>query len=162
MADHDDLHGHESADDEYLPSPGASYETTDAEVKPIARFMVWLAVLTVLTHIGMALMFAVMSGNRVEEGEQRYPLAGINDGAPPEPAGARLQTDPEVDMQRFRASEDARLESYGWVDEAEGTVRLPIDEAMRLTLERGLPARDAAGTVEMRPSDAAGGRTDEP
>jgi hypothetical protein len=161
MADHDHLHAHASADDEYLPSPDATYERTDADSKPIARFMLWLAVLTVLTHIGIAFMFTAMSGNRVTEGEQRYPLAAIIDGAPPEPAGARLQTEPEADMQRFRASENALLESYGWIDEDAGTVRVPIAEAIRLTLERGLPARDDAGVREMRPTDSAGGRVTE-
>ena len=33
------------------------------------------------------------------------------------------------------------LDSYGWVDKNAGVVRIPIDEAMKLTLERGLPAR---------------------
>ena len=158
MAGHDDLHGHGSADDEYQRSADASYERTDAHVKPIARFMLWLAVLTVLTHVGIGFLFAAMSGNRVEAVEPRYPLAEATLGEIPEPEGWRLQTDPEIDMQRFRAAEDARLESYGWVDEDAGTVRLPIDEAMRLTLERGLPARPDAGAMESRPSDAAGGR----
>ncbi len=161
MVGHDDLHGHGSADDEYLPSPDATYERTDAHVRPIARFMIWLAVLTVLTHVGVAFMFSVMSGNRVTADEPRYPLAEATLGEIPEPAGWRLQTDPLVDMQRFRTSEDARLESYGWIDEAAGTVRLPIDEAIRLTLERGLPARDGGWAMETRPSDAAGGRTAE-
>jgi hypothetical protein len=161
MADHDDLHGHASADDEYLPSPDATYERTDAHVRPVARFMIWLAVLTVLTHIGIAFLFSVMSDNRVAPGEPRYPLAESTLGEIPEPEGWRLQTEPAADMQRFRASEAARLETYGWIDEGSGTVRLPIDEAMRLTLERGLPARDDGGAMETRPSDAAGGRAAE-
>ena len=33
------------------------------------------------------------------------------------------------------------LGSYGWVDKNAGVVRIPIDAAMKLTLERGLPAR---------------------
>ena len=41
--------------------------------------------------------------------------------------------------------EDDVLESYGWVDKNAGVVRIPIDEAMKLTLERGLPARQQAG-----------------
>jgi topoisomerase IA-like protein len=31
------------------------------------------------------------------------------------------------------------LESYGWVDKDKGVVRIPIEEAMRLIAERGLP-----------------------
>ena len=37
--------------------------------------------------------------------------------------------------------QDAALRSYGWVDKNAGIVRIPIDEAIRLTLQRGLPTR---------------------
>jgi len=41
----------------------------------------------------------------------------------------------------MRAREDEILTTYGWVDRNAGIVRIPIDAAMKLTLERGLPAR---------------------
>jgi hypothetical protein len=34
----------------------------------------------------------------------------------------------------LRAAEATELESYGWVDQAKGVVRLPIREAMKLAL----------------------------
>ena len=34
----------------------------------------------------------------------------------------------------LRAAEASELDSYGWVDQAKGVVRLPITEAMQLTL----------------------------
>jgi hypothetical protein len=43
----------------------------------------------------------------------------------------------------MRADEDERLNNYGWVDEDAGIVRIPISEAMKLTLQRGLPTRPA-------------------
>jgi hypothetical protein len=57
---------------------------------------------------------------------------------PPEP---RLQTNPRQDLADLRAKEDETLNSYGWVDRNAGVVRIPIDEAITLTLQRGLPAR---------------------
>jgi hypothetical protein len=57
---------------------------------------------------------------------------------PPEP---RLQEHPREDLSELRAREDEILSSYGWVDRNAGVVRIPIDAAMKLTLERGLPAR---------------------
>ena len=41
------------------------------------------------------------------------------------------------------------LDSYGWVDKDAGVVRIPIDDAMRLTVERGLP-RGAAEAMKAR------------
>jgi hypothetical protein len=57
---------------------------------------------------------------------------------PPEP---RLQTDPRDDMANLRRSEDDVLDSYGWVDRNAGVVRIPIERAMTLVVERGLPTR---------------------
>ena len=34
----------------------------------------------------------------------------------------------------LRAAEGSELESYGWVDQTKGVVRLPINEAMKLAL----------------------------
>ena len=68
-----------------------------------------------------------------------YPLASSQgDRLPPEP---RLQTNPREDLRTLRAKEDELLGSYGWVDKNAGVVRIPIEDAMKLTVERGLPAR---------------------
>ena len=55
-----------------------------------------------------------------------------------------LQTLPTLDLTAFRAREDSVLHSNGWVDKAAGVVRIPIDEAMRLLVERGVQAPVAA------------------
>src|SRR5262249_13572289 len=55
----------------------------------------------------------------------------------------RLQANPRQDMRDLRESKDERLTTYGWVDRNAGVVRIPIDEAMKLTLQRGLPSRPA-------------------
>ena len=49
----------------------------------------------------------------------------------------------EQDLRDLRTAEDEQLKSYGWVDRNGGVVRIPIDEAMKLTLQRGLPARQS-------------------
>ena len=75
----------------------------------------------------------------VASSQLEFPLAaGQENRLPPEP---RLQTNPRQDMKDLREEEDARLRSYGWVDRNAGVVRIPLDEAMKLTLQRGLPAR---------------------
>jgi hypothetical protein len=44
-----------------------------------------------------------------------------------------------------------RLNSYGWVDQQAGIARIPIDRAMALLAQRGLPTRPQAGVAP--PSD---------
>ncbi len=47
----------------------------------------------------------------------------------------------EFTYQQLKVQDDEVLNTYGWVDRAEGQVRIPITEAMRLIAERGLPVR---------------------
>jgi hypothetical protein len=44
-------------------------------------------------------------------------------------------------MRELRDREDELLTSYGWVDRNAGVVRIPIEEAMKIVVQRGLPAR---------------------
>jgi hypothetical protein len=45
----------------------------------------------------------------------------------------------------MRADEDQILGSYGWIDRERGIVRLPIDRAIALLAEKGLPERAEKG-----------------
>ena len=60
---------------------------------------------------------------------------------PPPP---NLLTNEPANLATFRAHEQEVLETYGWQDKNAGTVRLPIERAMELALERGFPVRGAA------------------
>lgn len=81
-----------------------------------------------------AILFVVASGL----------LTGYRDAQPPsastltEPA---LQPDPVTDLRVFQQTQEETLTSYGWVDKANNVVRLPIDRAMELVIEQGLPVR---------------------
>jgi hypothetical protein len=48
---------------------------------------------------------------------------------------------PEKDIEHLRAVEDSVLASYGWVMREASVIRIPIDHAIELTAQRGLPAR---------------------
>ena len=132
---------HVSADAQYEATPpGAGYEHTDANVWIIAKLVFWLVVAAALIHIGLAVLFNLFVSQHVERGVPRFPLAvGEGPRLPPEP---RLQRFPREDITTFRLGEDAVLENYGWVDRNAGVVHIPIQDAMRLTLERKLlPSR---------------------
>jgi hypothetical protein len=81
---------------------------------------------------------------------------------PPEP---RIQSAPLVDLWHIRAHEDAVLGTYGWVDKQAGTVRIPIERAMDILAERGLPARTGAGPAPGVPDtgpESGGPQTGQP
>jgi hypothetical protein len=71
----------------------------------------------------------------------------------------RLQVSGALDLAKLRAAEEADLGSYGWTDGNPGVVRMPIDRAMQLLLERGLPDVGAGQTplslMQARPAESA-------
>jgi hypothetical protein len=54
-----------------------------------------------------------------------------------------IQVNPARDLLQVRATERANIEEYGWVDRERGTIRIPVERAMELLLERGLPVQTA-------------------
>lgn len=147
-------------DAEYGPTPpGAKHEHTDIDPSIGYTFGLWLTV-AVLISAGIVYGAFWYFEGRVrlaDEAAQRFPLAVGRSTVPPAP---NLQTQPFKDVYLLRQFEAERLGSYGWIDQEGGIVRIPIDRAMELTLERGLPARadggDGRATVVQ---DSSAGRT---
>jgi hypothetical protein len=59
---------------------------------------------------------------------------------PPPP---RLQLDPALELRAKRARVEARLDSYGWVEQSASVIHIPIEEAMKQLVTRGLPGPDS-------------------
>jgi hypothetical protein len=59
----------------------------------------------------------------------------------------RLERNERIEINEFRLQEEQTLNSYGWVDQKAGVVRIPIDRAMQLIAQRGLQATPRVGTV---------------
>lgn len=114
-------------------------ETSDVNVRGIFAFAVGLSITGVIVSLVVWLLFALFTAREAQRVMPAFPLAaGQENRLPPEP---RLQTNPRQDMRDLRRAEDAVLSSYGWVDKKAGVARIPIGEAMKLTVKRGLPAR---------------------
>jgi hypothetical protein len=50
-----------------------------------------------------------------------------------------LEVDERGQLRTFVLDQEKQLNSYGWVDQKAGVAHIPIDQAMRLIAERGLP-----------------------
>jgi hypothetical protein len=158
-----DLVRHGDADDQYLETPpGSGYEHTDASVGVLVQFAIWLIVSAIIVHVGLAGMYWFLIRQSAEPAAtKQYPIA-VNEAPrlPPEP---RLQRSGSSDLYDFRTKEEMELHSYGWVDKNAGVVHIPIDDAMRLMLQRGMPSREqdpskANEPLGMMPSDSSSGR----
>lgn len=74
----------------------------------------------------------------------------------------RLEEDERGQLNGIRIDEENTLNSYGWVDQKAGVVRIPIDRAMDLIAEKGLPVRSqstamASSTADQTPPSAKKG-----
>ncbi len=118
------------------------YETSDIDLRGVLVFAIGLALTGAFIYFAVWVLFAYFNGRENVKVTPQYPLAvGQENRMPPEP---RLQTNPRQDLRDLRAGEDQILNGYGWVDRNNQIVHIPIDQAMKLTLERGLPARPEA------------------
>ena len=115
---------------------GAKHETRDANIRNVVIFG---AGLVVLTAFGLAVSAGVFHYFALHQalGPPASPFENVRE-LPPAP---RLQVTPVQDLEHYRAGQDQELTSYGWVDQKGGVVRIPIDRAMDLLIEKGLPVR---------------------
>lgn len=145
---------------EYGPNPpGAKYEHTDIDASVGYKFALWLAV-AMLVSFGIVYgTFWFFEGREHAAAQQamKYPLAVGKDREPPAP---NLQTQPFKDVYQLRQAENEKLSSYGWVDKEGGIARIPIDRAIDVMLQRGLPARAGGGdALNVVTQDSSSGRT---
>ena len=69
------------------------------------------------------------------------------------PAGPKLLTNEPLWLADIKKTQQQALTTYGWVNKEAGTVRLPIDRAKALIVERGLPKTAVAEAAV--PADGA-------
>jgi hypothetical protein len=120
-------------------NPEVHHEESDVNIRGVLMFGGALIVAAIVIHLVVGLLFKYFDVREARQGTPEYPLAAAQENRlPPEP---RLQTNPRQDLADLRAREDQALAGYSWVDRNAGIVRIPIDEAIKKTLERGLPAR---------------------
>lgn len=118
------------------------HEHSDVNIRAILSFGAVLVAVTLFVSFIVWLLFGYFESRENRQAAREFPLAVEQENRlPPEP---RLQTNPRQDLRDLRTEEDQVLTTYGWIDRNAGIVHIPIDEAIKLTLQRGLPARKEA------------------
>jgi len=126
---------------------GAGHEQSDADTRKVLMFGVALAAIIVTACLVMWGIFVYLNAHQPLTGPPPSPLA-VGRRLPPEP---RLQISETEDIGKVVADENKQLGSYGWVDKDGGIAHIPIQRAMDLILERGIPG----GTNEPAKASAA-------
>jgi len=79
--------------------------------------------------------------NKIAEMTQKFPTP-------------RVQTDDgNQDVADLHAREDLLLENYTWVDKSQGKVRIPIERAMQIIAQQGLPVAPATQQAPLLAGD---------
>jgi hypothetical protein len=149
------------------------FERTDADVMGIAVFLVCLGIFVAITGGVCYVMGKVVNahlnkedgpntkwtktadvrqlGNLPSSPELQNKVAELTQTFPT----PRLLTDDgDQDVADLHARESLLLENYSWVDQSAGKVRIPIERAMELIAQHGLPVRPAVETAKPMTGDA--------
>jgi hypothetical protein len=123
--------------DKPKPTDPAAARSREVDIRGVLLFGFWLAAGTIATLVAMLGLFRLLEKYQERVDKPLPPQVLVNlKRIPPEP---RLEPDPLILRRQLRAQEDALLKSYGWVDRSAGSVHIPIDRAMEIVLERGVP-----------------------
>jgi len=127
------------------PDQQPGYETSDANVRSLFKSGIAFIALGVFAQILMWFLFNVLNHEAKVNEPKLSPLATKQMQIPAQPrlqaqvVGDERRDQPfdslDIKQQVFE-SEEEKLHSYGWIDKGSGVVRIPIDRAMQLMVER--------------------------
>ena len=142
------------------------YESRDIGIGGVLYFMAGLAIAAVLIHFIVAGLYRYLESRSETQQKAVSPLVTnpVRDTRtlPPQfktdsegtdyekyleksfPA-PQLEIDERTELNKFRLNEENTLSTYDYIDKDAGTVRIPIDRAMDLLVQRGLPTRQQSG-----------------
>ncbi len=137
------------------------YERRDIGAGGVLYFLAGLAVAGSLIYFVVSGLYSFLEKRSEAEQAPVNPLVtnapadtrhiqpGYPQGAFPDP---KLEEDERGQLNGIRLKEEQALSTYDWVDQKAGAVRIPIDRAMDLVAQRGLPVRTQAAAEGAAPS----------
>jgi hypothetical protein len=126
------------------------YERSDVRAKWIGAVVAFLVIGAIAIHFILRLQLGILA-KRPPTRDAWSIAARV---APEIPTNLpRLQISAPADLAAFRSREDADLNGYGWINKTQGIVRIPIQEAMNLIVEKNLlPVRQGTNAAQTGPS----------
>jgi hypothetical protein len=114
------------------PSPnGTGHELREVSVRFIVVSLFALLIGTFFACLLVIGIFQYFHSQYIPPQASQTPPA-----LPPEP---RVEDKPYLQLQNLRTLEDHVLDSYAWIDQSQGTVRIPVNRAIDMIMQKGLP-----------------------
>ena len=151
---------HETPDVSFITNPDVAHEESDVAVRPLLWFVGGLTFFTIVVCLIVLLMFSYFLRRERSQELEASPLARQGEERlPPEPRlqlapgwnvtsddGKKHELDytakrnyvpqPGSEYSIVRGEWAKELDDYGWADQQAGTVRVPVDKAIDIYLQR--------------------------
>src|SRR5208337_5654875 len=130
---------------------GTEFEREDLGTRGVFAFMIGLAVIGIVIYFIIVGMYSFLDNYERSQMATASPLVTTKeamsrvvtqadmDKAFKDNGAPMLETDERGQFRSFLMNQENQLNSYGWVDEKDGVAHIPIERAMELTVQRGLP-----------------------
>ena len=133
------------------PSPnGTGHEQREVSVRFIVVSLITLLIGTFLVCLLVVGIFQYFHNTYLPPQATSVPPL-----LPPEP---RVEEKPYLQLQNLRVLEDHVLNSYAWVDQSQGTVRVPIERAIDMVTQKGLPYHNYLDDITAQQGSAGAAR----
>jgi hypothetical protein len=127
------------------------YEPTDIKPRPVILTGVGVVSVTLAIGLLMYFVYAPLTHWRESVGAQTPAAGAVPAQLPPEP---RLQASPAAEFQSYRAAQMGQLNKYHWTNRDKGMVGIPIQRAMDLIVQRGIPPQTGGRGFTYNPPQA--------
>jgi hypothetical protein len=138
----------------------AQHEESDVNIKAIVGFGIFLIISAIVIHVALYGLYKFFDNMAEKQNAPRNPMVQVEKAAGSDTMSAEsqsetakrlnrtfggnalnpmLQVDDVHDMDMMRKAQDTQMSEYQWTNKGTGNVRIPIDRAMELIAERGLP-----------------------
>ena len=148
---HNTSHGAVHGGDGELRNPDVSYEKADVQATTIYWYLGALAISVILSYVVCVYVLRLTTKIAVEYDTPppviRQEMGSAFEDMPPEP---RLQgvpghsNDPQTDLRLKIETDTEANQKYGWIDQNAGIAQIPVQDAMKIIAEKGLPGAPPA------------------
>lgn len=134
-ANHNPLHEPDARD------IAAGHETHDASIRAVVVTGAGVAIGAALVFVLVYMIFQYLADHPPTTAAFNPMAETDRQQLAPSP---HIEEHPAMELKELHSLEDKLLTTYGWADKNTGVVRIPIDRAMEIQLQRGFPTRKEA------------------
>jgi hypothetical protein len=121
-----------------------AFESSDIDTRTILSYLLYLALSVAAAFIVSVFVFKFTSKMAADSDTPQAPVhQGVGATMPPEPMLQGVpghETDAQLDLRLKQAADEAANEKLDWINKQAGIAQIPVDEAMKIIVSKGLPS----------------------